>query len=267
MQWLKGFLLLALLGYGALMAYLYVAQRSLMYFPETRRTAPQDAGLPQAEEIVLSSSDGERLIVWHVPPHGDKPVVLYFHGNGGALRYRAARFAAFVRNGLGLVALSYRGYGGSTGSPSEDGIRRDAAAAYAFTAERYSPARIAVFGESLGSGVAVPLAAEHPVAKLVLQSPFTSTAAVAAQRYPFVPVRLFMHDQFRSDAHIAGVRAPVLVLHGARDRIIPITFGEELFAMVRAPKRFIRFAEGGHNDLDRFGALDAALSFIEGDPQ
>ena len=119
---LKWFMLYALLGYGALVALLYVTQRSIQYFPERFRTAPAAAGLPQAQEVVLDTADGERVIVWHVPPRGNKPVVLYFHGNGGALRNRVGRFRALIANGNGLVALSYRGYGGPTGSPTEAGL-------------------------------------------------------------------------------------------------------------------------------------------------
>src|SRR5215813_11506593 len=121
---LKWFVITLLVGYGAIAALAYFAQRSLMYFPERTRTAPAAAGFPQAEEIELTTSDGERVIAWHVPPRDDKPVVLYFHGNGGSLKLRAARFARIVDDGTGLLALSYRGYGGSTGRPSEAGLLR-----------------------------------------------------------------------------------------------------------------------------------------------
>src|SRR5262249_40973681 len=132
--------------YFGLVALMYVAQRSLMYFPETVRTAPAAAGFPEAEEIVLDSADGERVIVWHVAPRGDRPVVLYFHGNGGALAHRVDRYRAIVADGTGLVALSYRGYAGSTGRPSEDGLIADARAAYAFAAARHPPAGLLVLG-------------------------------------------------------------------------------------------------------------------------
>src|SRR5919197_387356 len=114
-------LLIGLACYAGLVGLLYVAQRSMMYFPDTARTSPATAGLPQADEIVLDTSDGEKVIAWHVPPRAEKPVVLYFHGNGGALRLRAWRFRALVADGTGLVALSYRGYGGSTRPPTQAG--------------------------------------------------------------------------------------------------------------------------------------------------
>jgi fermentation-respiration switch protein FrsA (DUF1100 family) len=187
---------------------------------------------------------------------------VYFHGNGGSLRIRAARLAALTSDGTGLVALSYRGFGGSTGTPTEDGLICDAGAAYGFAATRYPSRRIVLWGESLGTGVAVAVAAEHPVGGVILESPYTSIADIAAAIYWFMPVRLLMKDPFHSDARIGRVTAPVLVMHGARDVIVPIGFGEQLFGMINAPKRFMRFAEGGHNNLDGFGAIAAVHEFL-----
>ena len=262
MTTLKWLLIVALAGYGGVLALMYVFQRALMYFPDTARTPPAAAGLPQAEEVMLAAEDGERLIVWHVPPQGARPVVLYFHGNGGALRLRAERFRALVADGSGLVALSYRGYGGSTGRPSEAGLIRDAAAAYGFAAARHSPGRIVLWGESLGTAVAVALAAEREVAGLILDVPFTSAADVGAAAYSFLPVRWLIKDAFRSDARIARVAAPLLVLHGDRDNIVPIEFGERLFALAREPKRMVRFPQGGHVDLDSHGAMKVVREFL-----
>jgi fermentation-respiration switch protein FrsA (DUF1100 family) len=261
---LKSILIIAVLGYVALAALLYFAQRALMYFPERFRTAPAAAGLPQASEVVLDTKDGEKVIVWHVPPRGDKSVVLYFHGNGGALSYRAERFRDLIADGTGLVALSYRGYGGSSGRPSEAGLIEDARAAYEFTAARYAPERIAAWGESLGSAVAIALATEKPVGRLLLESPFTSAVDVASALYPFVPVRLLMKDQFRSDQRIARITVPVLVVHGALDRVVPFSHGEKLFALVTSPKDFARFADGGHVDLDGHGMLARVRPFLDG---
>lgn len=259
---LKWLIVFALVGYGGLLALVYVFQRALMYFPDTRRTPPTAAGLPQAEEVVLTSSDGEKLIAWVVAPHGDKPVVLYFHGNGGALNLRAARLAWLVADGTGLVALSYRGYGGSTGRPDESGLMLDAAVAYEFAAARYAPARIVLWGKSLGTAVAVALAAEHQVGGLILEAPFTSAADVGAAFVPFVPVRWLIKDAFRSDRCIARVKAPILVLHGERDRVVPIRFGERLFALANEPKRFVRFPSGGHEGLEEYGAMDEVRAFL-----
>jgi hypothetical protein len=222
---------------------------------------PAAAGLPQAEEVVLDTTDGERVIAWHMPPRAQKPVVLYFHGNGASLRWRVDRFRALTADGTGLVALSYRGYGGSSGWPSEAGLINDASAAYAFTLARYEPQRIVVWGESLGTGVAVALAAEHPVGYVILQSPFSSALDVALQRYWFVPVRVLMKDQFRSDLRIGKITAPMLVLHGDRDGIVPIALGERLYGLINAPKKFVRFPGVGHNDLG-VQAVEAARQFL-----
>jgi fermentation-respiration switch protein FrsA (DUF1100 family) len=262
MALLKWTLIVLLVGYVGAVALLYVVQRALMYFPDTERTPPAAAGLPEAEEILLDAADGERLIAWHVPPRGDRPVVLYLHGNGGALSHRAERFRALTADGTGLVAIDYRGFGGSTGRPSEAGLLIDAETAYEFAAARYPATRIAVWGESLGTGVAVALAVERPVGRLVLEAPFTSAVDLAARRYPFVPVRWLMKDQLRSDLRVTSVAAPLLVLHGARDTIVPIEYGERLFGLAREPKRFVRFPQGEHEDLDRFGALAAVKTFL-----
>src|SRR5258705_11475873 len=262
MNTLKWLVIFALLGYGAIVALLYVTQRAMQYFPERFRTAPTVAGLPEAEEVVLDTADGERVIVWHVPPRADKPVVLYFHGNGGSLRGRVDRFRALTADGTGLVALSYRGYGGSSGRPTEAGLINDAVAAYAFARARYPAERIVLWGESLGTGVAIALAAEKPVARVILESPFSSAVDIAARRYWFVPVRWLMKDQFRSDLRIGKVTAPVLVLHGERDTVVPIGLGERLYALINAPKRFVRFPGAGHNDLGANGVLEAGKQFL-----
>jgi fermentation-respiration switch protein FrsA (DUF1100 family) len=258
----KWFLVIVVLGYGGLLALMYVFQRKLMYFPDATRTPPAQAGLPQAEDVTLTSSDGEKLIAWHVAPRGDKPVVLYFQGNGGALNMRVGRFQWLIEDGTGLVALSYRGYGGSSGSPSEAGLIRDADSAYEFAVARYAPARMVLWGESLGTAVAIAVAAEHKVGGLILDAPFTSAADVGAAAYPFVPVRWLIKDSFRSDLRIARVTAPILIRHGERDWVVPIRFGERLFALARVPKRFLRVPNAGHEDLDEHGAVDAVKAFL-----
>ena len=259
-------LLGAFVIFGGFVALMYVAQRSLMYFPERARTPPAEAGLPNAEEVVLDSTDGARVIVWHVPARGEKPAVVYFHGNGGSLRMRANRFRALTEDGTGLVALSYRGYAGSSGSPSEAGLIADGEAAYRFAAARYPAERSVLWGESLGSGVAVAIAAEHKVSRAVLDAPFTSAADVAGLVYWFLPVQLLMKDPFHSDRRIANVKVPLLVLHGERDRVVPIVLGERLYALANEPKRFVRFPAGGHSDLDSYGAIAAVRAFIAGTP-
>jgi uncharacterized protein len=251
--------------YIGLTAVVYFSQRSLMYFPDTAHTTPAAAGLPQAEEVALTTADGAHIHVWHVAPQDNKPVVLYFHGNGGSLRYRVARFSKLIGAGIGIVAVEYRGYGGDDGAPSEQGLIADAEAGYAYAAAHYPPQQIVVWGESLGSGVAVALAAEKPVGRVILEAPFTSALAVGEHRYWYLPVRLLMKDQFRSDERIAKVTAPLLILHGVQDRTVPYAMGEQLFELANQPKHLVRFLDGGHEDLDQNGALDAVARFLAGD--
>jgi pimeloyl-ACP methyl ester carboxylesterase len=255
----------ALCLYVGLAAVLYFAQRSLMYFPDTAHTTPEQAGFAKAAEITLTTADGVHPHIWHVAPRGNEPVILYFHGNGGALRYRVERFQTLTADGIGLVAVEYRGYGGSDGTPTEAGLIADAEAAYAYAVERYPVEQIVVWGESLGSGVAVALAAEKPVGRVILEAPFTSASAVGAQRYWFLPVGFLMKDQFRSDERIGKVKAPLLILHGMKDQTVPYAMGERLFDRANQPKHIVRFIDGGHEDLDANGALHAVGRFLGGE--
>jgi fermentation-respiration switch protein FrsA (DUF1100 family) len=226
---------------------LVVFQRDLLYVPNTIEVAPASVGLPQAEVRHFKTQDGETLMAWYVAPSPGKPLLLYFHGNAQGLDARNVRFQKLVATGDGLLAVEYRGFAGSTGSPSEDGLLLDAEATYAEALKLgFSPARIAVIGESLGTGVAVALATHHEVPALALDSPYSSVVAVAAERYWMFPVRLLMRDTFRSDLRIGQVSAPVLMVHGTADTVIPIHFAERLFALANPPKDFIRVEGAGH---------------------
>jgi fermentation-respiration switch protein FrsA (DUF1100 family) len=256
---------IAFVLYVVLAATVYFSQRSLMYFPDTAHVTPAAAGLPEAEEVPLTAADGTHIHAWYVAPRDNKPVIIFFHGNGGSLAGEVERFRRLIKNGIGLVALEYRGYGGSEGSPTETGLIEDAEAAYAFAAARYPVQQIVVWGGSLGSGVAVALAAEKPVGRLILEAPFTSTEAVGARHYWYLPVRLLMKDQFRSDQRIGKVTAPLMIMHGVLDRTVPYAMGEEMFELANKPKHIVRFLDGGHGDLDSHGALDAVARFLAGD--
>jgi fermentation-respiration switch protein FrsA (DUF1100 family) len=260
MKWLVA---LASVGYLGGLVVVFFAQRAFIFpIPQTTRTPPAAAGFPEAEEHFLTTADGEKVIVWHVPAKPGHSVVIFFHGNGDSLAGLAFHFRAITSNGTGLVALSYRGYAGSSGRPSERGLLQDAAAAYAFAAARYGADRIVLWGFSLGSGVAVALAAEQPVGKLILEAPFTSIVDLAASLLRIFPVRWLIKDQFHSDQRIARVTAPLLIMHGAQDRTIPLGHGERLFALANQPKQFVRFPEAGHNDLAEYGAIETARQFI-----
>jgi fermentation-respiration switch protein FrsA (DUF1100 family) len=264
---LKWLIVLVLIGYLGGVAVLYFLQRQFLFpIPAIGRTSPEAAGFPQAEEHVLNTADGEKVIVWYVPAKLGRPVVVFLPGNADLLAGRVSRFRGITSDGTGLVALSYRGYAGSSGKPSEQGLLLDAAAAYAFGTARYSPDQIVAWGFSLGTGVAVALAADHPVGKLILEAPYTSIVDVASSIWPFraAPLRWLMRDQFRSDERITRVTVPVLFMHGEDDQAISIKLGERLFALAHEPKQFARFDEGGHDNLDDYGALEAARHFIDG---
>jgi fermentation-respiration switch protein FrsA (DUF1100 family) len=260
---LKWLLIVGAACYFGFVTLLYFAQRSILYpIPEKTRTSPAAAGFPEAEERILSTSDGEKLVAWHVPPREGKPVIIFFHGNGDILAWRVSWFREMTAAGAGLVAVSFRGYAGSSGSPTEAGLLQDAEAAYAFANQHYAPERIVVWGFSLGTGPAVALAANRRIGKLILEAPYSSVADVAAAAFPFIPARWFIRDQFHSDQWISNVTAPVLIMHGERDRTIPIRFGERLYELARQPKQMVRFPEGGHDDLEHFGAMDVARAFL-----
>jgi fermentation-respiration switch protein FrsA (DUF1100 family) len=258
------FLGFALVAYAALVGGLFLFQRQLIYFPD--KTRPELAGLEQlgVREIVLATEDGLSLLSWYLPGHPGRPVILYFHGNGGHLGHRVERLLRFAREGYGVLMLEYRGYGGNPGTPTENGFYTDARAALGFLEhEGVAPNRLVLYGESLGSGVAVELAAQHDVAAVILEAPFTSVAEVAQCHFPYIPAARLVIDRFDSRSRIGRVRAPILVLHGERDRVVPIRFGRALFDAAPEPKEGWFVPEAGHENLSRFGGLDAVVAFIE----
>jgi fermentation-respiration switch protein FrsA (DUF1100 family) len=248
--------------YVAFVALLYMMERTFLYPASSYRTTAVEAGLPGFQDVAIATADGERLVAWWKPPQPGRAVLLYFHGNGGSLWNRRFRARALAEDGRGLLLVSYRGYSGSSGAPTESGLREDARAAFAWVTERVEPARVVLYGESLGSGVAVRLASERPVGGVILEAPFTSTADIAKLTYWFAPVDLLMRDQFRSIDLIGEVTAPLLVLHGERDGLIPIRFGERLYETAKGPKRFVRLPGVGHLDVLEQGGLAAVRVFL-----
>ncbi|MBX9910308.1 MAG: alpha/beta hydrolase [Beijerinckiaceae bacterium] len=265
MRWIGRLLVVALAVYAALLGLLFVKQRDLMYPRNPARAETAGVELPALEETTLTASDGERLVAWVVPPRAGKPVLLFFHGNAGNFSrpVRQARFRALTEDGTGLFAVNYRGYGGSSGTPSEAGLHLDARAAYGAAVARFGAANLIGYGESLGTGVVLKLAAEGPLAAIILEAPYLSTATVAQGVYPFVPISLLMLDQFRSSEIIGRVRAPLLVLHGQRDGVIPFAQGQALYGLANEPKRFVRFPDGGHEDLPARGSAREIRRFLE----
>jgi uncharacterized protein len=243
-------MLIAVLGcaalYALLVAGLYAGQRKLLFRCDAGEVDPATVGL-NAEVLRLKTEDGESLLAWRIPAAPGRPTILYFHGNSGGIDLRVERFHAIAKAGMGLIAIEYRGYASSTGSPSERGLKLDGEAAYAAAIESgVPPERIVPLGESLGSGVAVALAARYKVGALVLDSPYSSIIDVAAAAYWFAPVRALIRDPFRNDLMIGSVSAPILMAHGTDDRVVPIRFGEKLFALANPPKEFWRVEGAGH---------------------
>jgi fermentation-respiration switch protein FrsA (DUF1100 family) len=248
--------------YGVFVGALYANQRSLLYPRSTARAAAAAAGLAGFTDVTVATADGEHIVAWWKPPEPGRATLLYFHGNGGSLLNRRDRARLLSADGRGLFLVSYRGYSGSTGSPTEEGLREDARAAYAWLAERVSPRRIVLFGESLGSAVAVHLAAERPVGGVILDAPFTSATDVARLHYWYAPVDLLLLDRHRSVEAIGGVKAPLLVLHGDRDGVVPIGLGERLFAAAPGPKRFVRLSGVDHVSTLEGGGLEPVRAFL-----
>jgi fermentation-respiration switch protein FrsA (DUF1100 family) len=232
--------------YAALVVGLFFGQRKILFRCDAAEVDPAAIGL-KAEIARLKTEDGESLLAWSIPPARGRPVILYFHGNAGGLDLRVERFRAMAEAGIGLLAIEYRGYASSTGSPSERGLKLDGEAAYAAAiASGVAPERIVPLGESLGSGVAVALAARHKVGALVLDSPYSSIVDVAAATYWFAPVRALLRDPFRNDLLIGAVQAPTLIVHGTKDAVVPIRFGEKLFGLANPPKEFWRVEGAAH---------------------
>jgi hypothetical protein len=239
------------LVYGGFSALLFFFQENLAYYPELGReilTTPRDHGLDY-EALTLSTPDGERLDAWFVPKPQARGAVLVLHGNAGNMSHRMDTIAMFHRLGYSVLIFDYRGYGRSTGYPSEEGLYQDARTAWAhLTRERgLAPGRIVLFGESLGGAVAARLAAEERPGALVLSSVFASAREFAADIYPWLPTRWLVRMNYDSRAALASVHCPVLVAHSPDDEIIPFSHGKKLFEAAPEPRVFLQLA-GGHND-------------------
>jgi hypothetical protein len=255
--------LIALL-YGIAVLALFVFQRRLTY--PTGTAAYYDAaatGLADLKEIKLETLDGTRLIAWWSPAVAGKPTLLYFHGNASALLNRLPRIERFSAAGYGVFMPAYRGYSGSGGSPSEELLIADSQLAYDYLRDAGINADdIVLYGESLGTGVAIQLAGLRPVAGIVLDAPYTSLPDVAKRAYSFAPVQTFMTERFESSRHIKQVDAPILVMHGALDQTIPIEVGRELFDLAPEPKRFVALKGAGHSNIYDFGAFRHLDEFL-----
>ena len=261
-------LLIVILVASSLLALLLSQQRRLIYFPSRGPVPPASAVLPGGQDVVLETEDGLRLGAWYLPAAGGRgPAVVVCNGNGGDRLLRAPLADALHRAGLSVLLFDYRGYGGNPGRPSEDGLAADAHAAQAFLAAQpeVDPERIAYFGESLGSAVAVRLAIERRPAALLLRSPFTSLADVGRLHYPWLPVGALLADRYPSIDRIGRVAVPVLVIAGERDSLVPAALSRRLYAAAPEPKRFVLVPDADHNSpelLDGRQIIGAIVRFL-----
>lgn len=247
---LLNLLMLLVVAYLAVVLLVYFGQSHLIYFPQVGQeigNTPNEIGLDYTP-VNIPTSDGETLHGWWVPVPDAKGTVLFFHGNAGNISHRINYLAMFKRLGYNTLLFDYRGYGQSSGTPSESGTYLDAQAAWQYLTKvrNIAPARIILFGESLGGAVAAWLAAREKPGLLVLASVFTSVPDLAAEIYPFLPVRWITRFHYNTLESLRSVACPVFIAHSPQDEIIPFTHGQQLFQTASEPKQFLSL-EGGHN--------------------
>ena len=242
-------------SYLVVVAVLYLFQRSLIY---PTYGVPDETTRPfGVNRVEIATSDGERLLGYWVRPLPGRPLLLSFHGNASSPSFHARRFssAPWSSQGWGFLAIAYRGYPGSTGSPSESGLAKDAEAALRFVRDRIGDAPVVVHGHSLGAAVGIGLAARHPVSALFLEAPFLSLPEAAAARFPWLPTFL-LRDRFPSHERAPGLALPVHIVHGEEDPVVPYPQGQALAAL------FPHAAFHGLSSADHasvFGAADRTV--------
>ena len=249
---------------SGLLGLLWSQQRRLIYFPSGGPVPPAATVLPGARDVVLHTADGLELGGWYLPGTGDA-AVLVLPGNGGDRSMRAPLAAGLHRMGLSVLLVDYRGYGGNPGKPTEEGLAIDARAAHDWLTAQPEVDRVVYFGESLGAAVAVGLAIERPPAALILRSPFTSLPDVAGEHYPWLPVGTLLMDRYPSLRRIPALQAPLLVIAGDEDDIVPWSLSRRLYEAAPEPKEFLTVPGAGHNDpalADGPQMLDAVGRFL-----
>ncbi len=259
--WLITFAVTAWLG---IVLVLFAFQRSFLYHPADNPETPEALGVGEMRVVEFVTADGLKLFAWYAESAAaETPVLVLYHGNAGTLAMRAFKARAFLDAGFGVMLVEYRGFGGNPGRPTEQGLYEDGRAARRWlAAQGVPPERQILYGESLGTGVAVQMAIEEPPAAVVLEAPYTSITDVAAGIYPIVPVRLLTWDRYDSLSKIAGLKAPLLVVHGHRDRVVPFALGQRLFEAAPEPKRSVFLPQADHNSLYDWGAAEGILTFL-----
>ncbi|HCO55038.1 MAG TPA: hypothetical protein DIT93_08480 [Pelagibacterium sp.] len=254
-----GVLVLVIVVYGGLLAYLYVNQRAFFFYPAGEIFDPVAVGV-DAEIVTIPTSNDEVITGWYAPPSAGEPTILYLKGNSGSFSAEYDRFLSFTEAGYGFLSVDYRGFPLSPGEITQDNVLADAIAAFDWLDERED--NIAVWGRSLGASPAVWVASQRAAEAVLLETPFYSAVSVAAERYPFAPVAWLMLDQFRSNDWIGAVEEPVFVAHGTADRTVSVSNGERLYA--DAPNPYDIWIEEGadHSDLWARGIWERAQAFF-----
>ncbi|MDK1375459.1 MULTISPECIES: alpha/beta hydrolase [unclassified Sinorhizobium] len=252
--------LMAAFAYMSVVGLTYMSQRTILY-PGASRT-PTLEPASWGESVSIRTPDGETLHGRYSRGEPGKASVLFFLGNADRIDNYDFLAEALASRGIGLLAISYRGYPGSTGMPSEAGLLIDGLAAFDWLAGK-SGSEIVVLGQSLGSGVAVNTARKRPASAAILVSAYLSVLSLAQAHYPFFPVSLLLKDPFRSDLRIAEVRQPKLFIHGRSDAIIPLSSGEALYAIASEPKQMLIYDGSGHNDLWDARMVGDIVRFVE----
>jgi fermentation-respiration switch protein FrsA (DUF1100 family) len=249
--------------YGGVLALLYAKQDALLFPADRSGLDVAAAEVPGLESVTFPTPDGLELTAWFRAPAPGKPTLVYFHGNGGNLMLRIGRVRFFAATGWGLLFMEYRGYGGNPGRPSETGLHEDASGAMLFLAsQNVADNRVILYGESLGTGIAVWLATQKHVAAVILDSPYTSIADVAQSHFWFLPVQLLIKNRFDLLARIGGINAPLFVMQGALDNVVPPAMGQKVYAAAREPKAFWSGTETQHWNVLETGGGDAAMAFV-----
>ncbi len=257
-------------GWLLIVGLLFFGQRSLLYHPDP--IPPDAAALAAAgfQPLPVRTDDGLDLIAWHRPAAEGRATAILFHGNAGNLGDRLFLGAPLTARGFGLVLAPYRGYGGAPGKPTEQGLVEDGRATLAALESRaVARGNIVLWGESLGGGVATRLAAEaaaegRPLRAAILQAPFTSVFARAGELYPFVPARWLVLDRFDNLSRIDAIGAPLLIVHGEADTVVPAAHGRRLLEAAREPKAGVFIRGADHNNLDTFGLVERIVAFLDG---
>lgn len=253
----------ALVVYSGAVGLMYAKQRDLIYFPDMGRPDPANHDLPDVQVLTARTEDGLDLQFWYIKARSDYPTVVVFHGNAGNIGLFAARARMLADVGYGVALVEYRGYGGNPGTPTEQGLYRDARASLESLSRLGVPSsRVVLFGESLGSGVAVQMAVEGRGFVLALAAPYSRVSAVAGYRYPWLPTDLLLKDRFDSLDKIGRLKIPLYLIHGQRDGVIPFRFGKTLFEAAPQPKHFSIKPDAGHNNLWDFNLLPELTAFL-----